>query len=179
MTTQTIDSAWLTAMHPDIVRRFSMSSFLLSLMMLLAGAFMFLSLFEVHDKSSSISMAVMILGTALVLLAVYRMFWKSYETVYRPTGSVTKECNLYFDLKHLPRLTDMLTAEDLDVDTTMRSDASGNVRLNVLISQDNRFAAVQLFQFVPYTYVAVTPVKYYTGNEAAALSAFLLRCKMG
>ncbi len=36
---------------------------------------------------------------------------------------------------------------------------------------------LQLFQFVPYTYTPVTSVRYFTGSEAAAVSAFLSKCK--
>ena len=49
--------------------------------------------------------------------------------------------------------------------------------MDILISQDNQFAALQLFQFVPYTYTPVTPVHYFTGSQAAAVSAFLSKCK--
>lgn len=46
-----------------------------------------------------------------------------------------------------------------------------------MISQDNKFAAVQLYQFVPYTYTPVTSVRYYTGSDAVAVSTFLEKCK--
>ena len=47
----------------------------------------------------------------------------------------------------------------------------------LMISQDNKFAAVQLYQFVPYTYTPVTSVRYYTGSDAVAVSTFLEKCK--
>lgn len=49
--------------------------------------------------------------------------------------------------------------------------------MDVMISQDNKFAAVQLYQFVPYTYTPVTSVRYYTGSDAVAVSTFLEKCK--
>ena len=50
-------------------------------------------------------------------------------------------------------------------------------RVGLMISQDNKFAAVQLYQFVPYTYTPVTSVRYYTGSDAVAVSTFLEKCK--
>lgn len=47
------------------------------------------------DKSSTLSMGLMVLGTALILLGVFRLFWKSKEIVYLPTGSVAKERSLF------------------------------------------------------------------------------------
>lgn len=177
MATQTIDATLFVSEHPDIVKRTSFSGLILSVAMLLIGILIFASIFEMSDKSSTVSMALMVLGTALVLLGVFRLFWKSKEMVYLPTGSVAKERSLFFDLKHINKLAEMIERGKLDAESSVKSDASGNVRMDVMLSQDNKFAAVQLFQFVPYTYTPVTSVRYFTGNEAAAVSAFLSKCK--
>ena len=170
MATQTIDATLFASSHPDIVKRTSVSGLIFSVAMLLVGVFIFASIFEMSDKSSTLSMALMVLGTAFVLLGVFRLFWKSKEVVYLPTGSVTKERSVFFDLKYLGKLTDM-------IETEIKSSGSGNVRMDVMISQDNKFAAVQLYQFVPYTYTPVTSVRYYTGSDAVAVSTFLEKCK--
>lgn len=46
-----------------------------------------------------------------------------------------------------------------------------------MLSEDRKFAAVQLFQFVPYTYNPVTSVRYFTNGEAASIAAFLTKTK--
>lgn len=178
MATQTIDATLFASSHPDIAKRTNVSGLILSVIMLLVGILIFASLFQMNDKSSTVSMALMVLGTAFLLLGVFRLFWKSKEIVYLPTGSVAKERSLFFDLKYLGKLTDMIERGQLNTETDVKSDASGNVRMDVMISQDNKFAAVQVFQFVPYTYTPVTTVRYFTGNDAAAVSSFLLKCKI-
>ena len=177
MATQTVDATLFASEHPDIVKRTSVSGLILSVAMLLVGILIFASIFEMSDKSSTVSMALMVLGTALVLLGVFRLFWKSKEIVYLPTGSVAKEHSLFFDLKYMNQLTEMIEHGKLDCESSVKGDTSGNIRMDVMLSQDNKFAAVQLFQFVPYTYTPITSVRYFTDNEAAAVSAFLLRCK--
>lgn len=177
MATQTMDATLFASTHPDIAKRTSVSGLIFSVVMLLVGILVFASLFEMNDKSSTVSMALMVLGTAFVLLGVFRLFWKSKEIVYLPTGSVAKERSLFFDLKYLNKLTDMIERGQLGNEAEVKSDASGNVRMDVMISQDNKFAAVQIFQFVPYTYTPVTSVRYFTGSEAAAISAFLSKCR--
>lgn len=177
MATQTIDATLFASTHPDIVKRTSVSGLIFSVIMLLVGALVFVSIFEMNDRSSAISMGLLVAGVALVLFGIFRLFWRSKEIVYLPTGSVTKESSIFFDLKYLNRLTDMIEHKQLSNETDIKSDASGNVRMDVMISQDNKFAAVQLFQFVPYTYNPVTSICYFTGNEAAAISALLLKCK--
>ena len=177
MATQTIDATLFASTHPDIAKRTSVPGLIIAAIMLLVGVLLFASIFEMNDKSSTISMALMVAGTAMVLFGIFRLFWKSKEIVYLPTGSKAKESSIFFDLKYLGKLTDVIEHKQLNNESEIKSDASGNVRMDVMISQDNKFAAVQLFQFVPYTYTPVTSVCYFTGNEAAAISAFLLKCK--
>lgn len=38
--------------------------------------------------------------------------------------------------------------------------------MDYLISHDKRFAAVQLFRFIPYTYEPASSVYYLTGQDA-------------
>ena len=173
MATQAIDATIFASTHPDIAKRTSVSGLIFSVAMLLLGVLVFASTFEITDRSSTLSMLLMVLGTAF-----FRLFWKSKEVVYIPTGSVTKERSVFFDLKHMGKLKEMIEKGQLSTEDGVKSEGSGNVRLDVILSQDNKFAAVQLFQFVPYTYTPVTSVHYYTGNDAATISAFLAKCKV-
>lgn len=178
MATQAIDATIFASTHPDIVKRTSISGLIFSAVMLLLGILVFVSTFEVTNRSSTLSMLLMVLGTAFFLLGIFRLFWKSKEVVYLPTGSVTKERSIFFDLKHMGKLKEMIEKGHLTLEDGVKSEGSGNVRMDVILSQDNKFAAVQLFQFVPYTYTPVTSVHYYTGNDAATVSAFLSKCKV-
>ena len=158
MATKTIDATLFASSHPDIAKRTSVSGLLISLAMMVAGLLIFVSIFEMYDKSSTISMEV-------------------EGMVYLPTGSVTKERSMFFDLKHIGELTEMIERGNPDCEAGIKSESSGNVRMDIMISQDNKFAALQLFQFVPYTYTPVTSVRYFTGSDAAAVSAFLSKCR--
>ena len=61
MATQTIDATLFASSHPDIVKRTSVSGLIFSVAMLLVGVFIFASIFEMSDKSSTLSMALMVL----------------------------------------------------------------------------------------------------------------------
>ena len=178
MATQAIDATIFASTHPDIVKRTSISGLIFSAVRLLLGILVFVSTFEVTDRSSTLSMLLMVLGTAFFLLGIFRLFWKSKEVVYLHTGSVTKERSIFFDLKHMGKLKEMIENVHLTLEDGVKSEGSGNVRMDVILSQDNKFAAIQLFQFVPYTYTPVTSVHYYTGNDAATVTAFLSKCKV-
>lgn len=177
MATQSIDTTIFSSTHPDIAKRTSISKLISSIVLLLIGILIFIAVFKIEDRSSAIGMALMVGGTALILFSIFRFFWKLKETIYLPTGSITKESSLYFDLKHLGKLTEMLKNKQLDEEHNIKSDNSGNLRMDVILSQDKKFVAVQLFQFVPYNYTPVMPVCYFTGDDAAAISTFLSKCK--
>ena len=91
MATQAIDATIFASSHPDIAKRTSFSGVLISSVMLVVGVIAFASTFGLEDKSSTVSMALMVLGTGLFLMGIFRLFWKSKEVVYLPTGSVAKE----------------------------------------------------------------------------------------
>ena len=67
MATQAIDATIFASSHPDIAKRTSISGLLISCVMLLIGILSFASTFELEDKSSTVSMALMVFGTGLFL----------------------------------------------------------------------------------------------------------------
>lgn len=177
MQTQTIDAPRCASTHPHVASRISLPSVIYSLLLLFPGIAAFLFLYEEHDKSTTFSMALLAFGSIFIVYGLYRLLWKSKVLVYLPTGSVAEEQCLFFDLKYMSKLVDLLNKDSLSADTSVRCEDAGNVRMSVVLSADNRFAAVQLFQFVPYNYAPITPIRYYTEKEAAAVSAFLEGCK--
>ena len=165
-TTQTIDATIFASSHPDIAKRTSVSGVLISSVMLLVGILAFASTFELEDKSSTVSMAI------------FRLFWKSKEVIYLPTKSVAKEHSIFFDLKHMDALRNLVNSGSFSAGSNIKSEASGNIRMDVILSADKKFAAVQLFQFIPYTYQPITSVQYFTDEQASAVIAFLAKSKM-
>lgn len=65
MTTQAIDATIFASSHPDIAKRTSVSGLIFSCIMLLAGVIAFVSTFEMEDRSSTISMGLMVLRLVL------------------------------------------------------------------------------------------------------------------
>ena len=120
----------------------------------------------------------MVLGTGLFLMGIFRLFWKSKEVVYLPTKSVAKEHSVFFDLKHMDALKNLVNSGSFSADSKIKSEASGNIRMDVILSADKKFAAVQLFQFIPYTYQPITSVQYFTNEKASAIVAFLSKSKI-
>ena len=73
-TTQTIDATIFASSHPDIAKRTSISGVLFSSFMLVVGILAFASTFELEEKSSTVSMALLVFGAGLFLLGVFWLF---------------------------------------------------------------------------------------------------------
>ena len=63
MATQTIDATIFASSHPDIVKRTSLSGVIFSGLILLVGVLAFVSTFEMEDRSSTLSMGLMVIGS--------------------------------------------------------------------------------------------------------------------
>lgn len=177
MATQSLDATLFASSHPDIIKRTNISVLIQAIALLLIGLLLFISMFELKDRSSVASMLLLVGGTAFMLLGVFRLFWKMKEAAYLPTGSSVKERSLFFDLKHLVEFTEILEQHKFANEAGFKCEGNGNLRMDIFASRDNQFVAVQLFQFVPYTYTPVTAIFYFTGTEAIEMANFLQRCK--
>lgn len=162
------DATLFTTVHPDIVKRTSLSSVIISAILCIVGVGAFVTSLRMGDASSTMSMLFMAGGTILFLLAMFRLFWKSKEWVYIPTGSVAKEGSCFFDVCDLQALTAALDKRAFDAKNDIKVKTNGNVRMDYMLSQDKKFVAIQLFRFIPYTYEPASSVIYYTGNDASA-----------
>lgn len=104
--TVSTEATLFSTTHPDVVKRTSVSSIIISAILCVIGAGAFATSLKMGDSSSTMSMVLMAGGTILFLWAVFRFFWRGKEWVYAPTGSVAKEGTCFFDVCDLQALTD-------------------------------------------------------------------------
>lgn len=180
MLSQSIDATIFASEHPNIAKRTSVSGIIFSSVMILVGLGALILSNRSGEHATPLTIAMLLVGTVLVIFGVLRLVWKNKEAVYLPTGSVTKEKSFFFDLKYLDTLKNCVTTGHFSLTEDAHCESSGNIRMDVIFSEDRRFAAVQLFQFVPYAYNPITSVVYYTNNEVDTLSSFLKKtgCKL-
>ena len=168
-TTQ-VEETLFSAAHPQLEKQTSVKQILLSSCIVLFGV-MGIVLSLVMDKSeSTLCMAFLTIGILLMLFALYRFFTKSKEMIYKPTGSEVRSDSLYMDSVELQSLKQMMVKNEFSTSSRLVFKEGGNGRLDYMVSKDGRFMAIQLLQFVPYTYEAVTGVYYYTDNDAVVVA---------
>ena len=165
--TVSTEATLFSTTHPDVVKRTSVSSIIISAILCVIGAGAFATSLKMGDSSSTMSMVLMAGGTILFLWAVFR-FSGEARNVYAPTGSVAKEGTCFFDVCDLQALTDALEKKGFETRNDVKVKTNGNVRMDYMISQDKKFVAAQLFRFIPYTYEPASSVFYFTGDDASA-----------
>ena len=115
-------------------------------------------------------MMFLTLGTICLLLSIYRIFWLSKYWVYIPTGSAAKEGSCFFESIYLNQMLKTFESKIIPVENTSNRPVElknrGDVRMDYMLSNDHKFAAVQIFKYIPYTYEPVSDIFFFTGDEA-------------
>ena len=168
-TNQVVETLFSTT-HPQLDKHISVKQILVSSLIALVGVVGVVLSCVVDESDSTLCMALLTVGILLMLFALYRFFTKRYETVYKATGSEVRSGTLYMDAVELQNLQRMMEKNDFSASSRLAFKDGGNGRLDYMISKDGRFVAVQLLQFVPYTYEAVTGMFYYTDDDAISIA---------
>lgn len=168
-----VQATLLATSHPHIAKHTNLVSIVCSVLVVLAGALLIYLSLDMDASSSMVSMSCLTLGTIFILVALYRLFWRSTAVVYTPTGSAIREGSCFTDTDEVDVLQRLMVKKDFGASPSVVFKPSGNGRMDYMVSKDGRFAAVQLFRFVPYTYEPISEIYYYTDEDAKAFQVYL------
>ena len=161
-----------------IRQRFNVKKTIIGVIVLLIGLFHLPeAILLIMDGISLDSILYLIGNILLCLLGIYQLKFRSREMRYLPTKSVVKEKNYSFNLKYLEPLKEMIESGNFSNNINIEKGTGGNLRLDVLMSADKKFAAVRLLQFIPYSYIPVMDMQYLRNDKIAALENFLEHSK--
>lgn len=118
--------------------------------------------------STSVEMLILLAGVALVVWGIVHAARKYNKVVYLPSGSSVVLAQFSMDAMSKKRVVESLEKGVLDADSVVLRHG-GSLRLDILRSTDGSLNAVQVFEFVPYTYSPVTEVFYLDTKNADEL----------
>ena len=165
-----VEETLFSSTHVHLDKHISVKKILVSSLFALAGIIAIVLMLAMDASDSNLSMVLLTVGVILLLYSFYRFFAKSHEIIYKPTGSEVRSGTLYMDATELQHLQQMVKKNDFSSSSRVVFKEGGNGRLDYLISKDNRFVALQLFHFIPYTYESVSDKLYYTDDDAVAVA---------
>ena len=103
----------------------------------------------------------------------------STKNIYTPTGSTVKAVVLEYspsEGKKVEGLLDMpprKMAADIEQNGKPKTGANGNFRLDVCLSEDHQFCALQLFRFTDLCYHPLFEPRFYEGEEVEYITKLL------
>lgn len=113
-------------------------------------------------------------ASAFVFLGgVIKFFVSRSCYMFRPTNSKVAELTLFYDVHEGEALKDCIEMKRFESLKSLKKAKDSGVRIQAMVANDQKFAAVQVSEYVPYTYEAVTPVVCYYGDEAKSFVNFL------
>lgn len=160
--------------HQDIGKQFNIRKTITGAIILLIGISLLIDAGLLIQESFSLHNVVLLISSILLCLAgFYQLQYKSKEVRYLPTRSVIKEKSYSFNLRYLETLKEMIETGNFADNNFIEKETNGNLRMDVMMSDDKKFAAVRLVQFIPYSYIPITDIQYMRNDNINALESFL------
>lgn len=160
--------------HQDIGKQFNIRKTIIGAIILLIGLSILIDAGLLIQESFSLHNIVLLISSILLCLAgFYQLQYKSKEVRYLPTRSVIKEKSYSFNLRYLEALKEMIETGNFSDNHDIEKELNGNLRMDVMMSDDKKFAAVRLAQFIPYSYIPITDIQYMCNDNINALESFL------
>lgn len=158
METQTYDQTILTAHTETIASQFSIRKILVNAIGLLVGVGTIMVATAVGETTSALYLFLMTVGVVLVVLFLVRLISKTNEMVYTPTKSALRKISIFFKTDELQNLIYAVETGKIELLQRLAAERNSGVRMDFMYSKDEKFAACQLFSYVPYNYEPASKV---------------------
>lgn len=114
--------------------------------------------FGIADKKSGMYLLLITFGIMALVAFVAMLFLNKGQLIYTPTKSEIRAYEIFFKSEALHNLLQAIEAGNISSLYRMVGEDGQGIRLNVLLSKDNSFAACQLYKYVPYQYEPASEV---------------------
>lgn len=105
--------------------------------------------------------------------------WFSTKVIYTPTASTVKSMMLEYSPLEGQKVEQLLgmpleqMAAEIEQNGKPLTGVNGNFRLDVCLSQDHQFCALQLSRFINYSYQPLFPPRIYEGKDVEHFAKLL------
>ena len=159
------------ASNNEVVKKATVSGIAVGLLMLAIVLAITGKSFE--DPNSALPTFLFTAAAFLLLVGIVKFFVGRKGYLFKPTKSRLKTITTYFDIHESDALQNCFEMKRFDDLNRLKREKDTGVKLEAMVAEDGKFAAVQVFEYIPYTYEAVTPVQCYYGEDARLLVAYL------
>ena len=126
-----------------------------------------------EDPNSSLPAFLYTAAAILLLVGIVKVCLDRTCYVFKPTQSKLYSKTVYFDAKDETELKNSLEMNRFEVLKNLTPKKDGVIKLELMMSRDGQFAALQLFEYIPYNYITYTPVCCYYEEAAKELASYM------
>ncbi len=119
-----------------------------------------------EDPNSSMPTFLYTMAVFLFLGGVVKLFVDRSYYLFRPTKSKLKAVTLYFDVHESDAILNCMEMKRFEDLKNLKREKDTGIKVAAMLANDQKFAAIQVSEYIPYTYEAVTPVMCYYGDDA-------------
>jgi len=106
------------------------------------------------------------------------MLGLSKKLVYSVTGATIKVNKYNYGLDAVTHLQRIIESDGAQLASAVKACRAskqeiGNIELDACISTDKQFVALQLLQFIDYSYRPISDVAFYEGEQAELVSSII------
>lgn len=123
-----------------------------------------------------LSMTLIIAGGTMFFIGLFIALSRGKKLVYAPTASNIKQHFLFFDSKDKRRLVEVINDECFFTDAKdLGALEDGKIRLDILLSDDHKFASAQICEYIGFNYEPASEITYFCDESAQAVADFLAK----
>lgn len=145
--------------NESLVKKHDTKRTISSLLILVLGAAMLITaILTMQETTSAIYLTLVTFGVVFILFAVIRILSAGKQVIYKPTGSEVRKHAVYFKSDEVQKLIYSIETANFAILPSILGDNNSGVRLDVYMSRDGKYAACQVFKYIPYNYEAASTV---------------------
>ena len=150
------------------------SSIIKGSLLIFAGIVVFMLPQFLNVNMERLNMTLIIAGATMFFIGLFIALSRGKKLVYKPTGSNIKQHFMFFDSKEKKRLIEIINDECFFTEAKdLCKLEDGKIRLDVLLSDDHKFASAQIHEYIGFNYEPVSETAYFCDESAQAVADFL------
>lgn len=156
--------------HNKVVKKTSVSA--VAAGMIIASVLLAVAGKGFEDPNSSLPTFLFMSALFLFLAGIIKLFINRSCYLFQPTRCRLKPVTLFFDVHDSDALQSCLEMKRFDELRRLKREKDTGVKLEAMMAGDGKFVAVQISEYIPYAYEAITPVMCYYDEDAGKLADY-------
>jgi hypothetical protein len=149
-------------MNKNIVKKNNFTNITISLFIVLAGIVITFLPFP-HAK---------LLGSIMILAGIITLSLSKKTLIHSPSGNKIISYIYFFPLTEKGKIRSMCEKGEFEMLNSLSKTEQG-LQMEIYISNDGNYSAIQLYEYIPYKYEVCSPLYEYEGERSQKLAHYI------